>query len=291
MNVHSRNAKVVRYNQLAVLTLLLTFGLLVYGSGCLPIIGSREAPTATPAVAYFATATPAQVIVTIAATDPIPTQTSMPTETPTLEPTFTPPVTPSPVDTPISTGSDQATVEAAGEPSLATPSPVLPEATPPAEATPIPEPPSPTPGIDFVVRLVRMRTNAENSWDGTLGNCGSDHSIYVHVADAQEKLLDGILIGDKYGNFEVPTGPDGPGTARILVWSATMELTVLGGQDGARYTSQFTPPLSTLDEQIPLDWLQAAGYCNSPEDCQQRVETNQLCRGHYSYDVVFQRTW
>jgi hypothetical protein len=138
-----------------------------------------------------------------------------------------------------------------------------------------------------------MRTNEENSWDGTLGpgQCGSDHSIYVHVADAQENLLDGILIGDKYGNFEVPTGVDGPGAVRILVWNATMELAVMGHQDGTRYTSQFTPPLSTLDEDIPPEWLQEAGYCDSPEDCQGRVENNQLCRGHYSYDVIFQRTW
>jgi hypothetical protein len=144
-----------------------------------------------------------------------------------------------------------------------------------------------------VVRYVRLRTNEENSWDGTLGpgQCGSDHSIYVHVADVQENLLDGILIGDKFGNFEVPTGVDGPGKVRILVWSATMELAVMGHQDGTRYTSDFTPPLSTLDEEIPLDWLEQAGYCDSPEDCQWRVENNQLCRGHYSYDVIFQRTW
>jgi hypothetical protein len=143
------------------------------------------------------------------------------------------------------------------------------------------------------MRYVRMRTNEENSWDGTLGvgQCGSDHSIYVHVADVQENLLDGILIGDRFGNFEVPTGVDGPGAVRILVWNATMELAVVGHQDGTRYTSQFTPALSTLDEHIPLDWLQQAGYCVSSEDCQWRVENNQLCRGHYSYDVIFQRTW
>jgi hypothetical protein len=140
---------------------------------------------------------------------------------------------------------------------------------------------------------VRLRTNEENSWDGALGpgQCGSDHSIYVHVADAQEKLLDDILVGDKYGNFEVPTGVDGSGVVRILVWSAAMEVAVMGHKDGTRYTSDFTPSLSTLDEQIPLDWLQQAGYCDSPEDCQWRVENNQLCRGHYSYDVVFQRAW
>lgn len=144
-----------------------------------------------------------------------------------------------------------------------------------------------------MMRYVHLRTNEENSWDGTLGpgQCGSDHSIYVHVADAQENLLDGVLIGDRFGNFEVPTGLDGQGAVRIQVWSATMELAVVGHQDGTRYTSDFTPPLSTVDEDIRLDWLQQAGYCESPEDCQRRVENNQLCRGHYSYDVIFQRSW
>jgi hypothetical protein len=166
------------------------------------------------------------------------------------------------------------------------PEPVEPESTAPPEQTTRPD-------VDFLFRRMRMRTNEENSWDGTLGagECGSDHSIYVYVADAQENLLNDILVGDRYGNFEVPTGVDGPGAVRILVWSATMELAVTGHQDGTRYTSEFTPPISTLDEEIPLDWLEEAGYCDSPEDCRWRVDNNQLCRGHYSYDVIFQRTW
>jgi hypothetical protein len=148
------------------------------------------------------------------------------------------------------------------------------------------------PAEDFVFEGVRMRTNRENSWNGVLNKvCGSDHSIYVHVVDAAGVSLNDVLIGDKYGNFEVPTGPDGAGKVRILVWNATMELAVVGHQDGSRYTSPFTPPLSTLDEKIPLDWLQEAGYCESLEDCQRRVSNNQLCRGHYSYDVLFRRTW
>jgi len=211
---------------------------------------------------------------------PEPTVTSHPSPTPDLSYLLTPTATPAPSPT--------------GEAS-ATPEP--PSPTPEATKTNSDVPPEPPPAeaiepeADFVVRLVRMRTNEENSWDGVLnGICGSDHSIYVHVVDAEENLLDGILVGDKYGNFEVPTGVDGPGTVRILVWSATMEVAVMGRQDGARFTGEFSPPLSTLDEDIPLDWLQQGGYCHSPEDCRQRVESNQLCRGHYSYDVVFQRT-
>jgi len=226
-------------------------------------------------VVSFSTLTSTPVVKETIATDtPTPLPSATPSPTVTTESTETPTVIPT--DTPLF----EATV------------PPEPAATPPPADTPVPEAPAAS-DVDFVMRYVRLRTNEENSWDGVLGpgQCGSDHSIYVHVGDAQENLLDGVLIGDKFGNFEVPTGVDGPGAVRILVWSATMELAVVGHQDGTRYTSDFTPPLSTLDEDIPLDWLQQAGYCESPEDCQWRVENNQLCRGHYSYDVIFQRTW
>ncbi len=220
-------------------------------------------PTPSPNLAYLLTPSPTVT--------PTPTEPSAPESTPVqpVEPTLEPTFTPEPLPT-------------------ATPVPPIP--TPPTD-TPAPES-TPTSAVDFVLRLVRMRTNEENSWDGKLGDfCGSDHSIYVYVADAQENLLDGVLVGDKYGNFEVPTGIDGPGMVRILVWSATMEVAVMGHQDGTRYAGDFSPLLSTVDEDIPLDWLQQGGYCQSPEDCQQRVDSNQLCRGHYSYDVIFQRTW
>lgn len=238
-------------------------------------------PTATLALAQFSTPVPPPTVTSVPQPTPSPTLTSSPTPTPT-EPAETPP--PSPTSTATATPDPLPAVEPSSVAQAAAPTVPLPPTEPP--------PPEPAPAVDFVVRLVKMRSNQENSWDGTLnGVCGSDHSIYVRVADAQENLLNGVLVGDRYGNFEVPTGVDGPGLVRILVWSATMELAVMGHQDGTRYTSEFSVPLSTLDHDIPLDWLQQGGYCQSPEDCQQRVETNQLCHGHYSYDLVFQRTW
>ena len=259
--------------------------LLACGLGDLSFTASSPTSTPTFVVAEFRTPAPtvgsaADSIDALGNTDTPaarPTATPSPSPTPEVIPTETsgaiPTPTPLPEGSPTSGPSPTAAI-------------VSPTDTPASEPLPAPE-------VDFVLRYVRLRTNEENSWDGTLGpgNCGSDHSIYVHVADAQENLLDGVLIGDKFGNFEVPTGVDGPGAVRILVWSATMELAVVGHQDGTRYTSQFTPPLSTLDEDIPLDWLQQAGFCESPDDCQWRVDNNQLCRGHYSYDVIFQRTW
>jgi len=225
-------------------------------------------PSPSPDLSYLLSPTPMAE-----ATEPsesTATNTPQPEVTLPPEPTSTPEPLPTPTELPV-----------AG-PTLA----------PPAENPPPAPAPSEGESNDFTLRLVKMRTNDENSWDGVLNEtCGSDHSIYVYVADAQENLLDGVLVGDRYGNFEVPTGVDGPGMVRVMVWSATMELSVVGHQDGTRYSSEFAGPLSTLDEDIPLDWLQQGGYCESPEDCRQRVETNQLCRGHYSYDVIFQRSW
>jgi hypothetical protein len=262
----------------AIIWVPIILTVLACGANNLSLPNSDPPPTPTLALAQFATATPTSLLPSPTS---LTTSIATPTETATLISTSTPtPRPPSPTFEPLPTGTTT--------PLSDTPTPELTI----TEPTPISEP-APTPVVDFVLRRVRMRTNEENSWDGTLGpgQCGSDHSIYVYVADAQENLLDGILVGDKYGNFEVPTGVDGKGMARILVWSAAMELAVMGHQDGTRYTSDFTPLISTLDEQIPLDWLQGAGYCDSPEDCQWRVENNQLCRGHYSYDVIFQRTW
>jgi len=84
---------------------------------------------------------------------------------------------------------------------------------------------------------------------------------------------------------------DGPGRLKIELWSNTMALEVQGDASGAAYTSEQTLPLSTRDEDIPTEWLFQGGYCGSMEECRLRQQTNGLCRGHYSYDVTFQRTW
>ncbi len=138
----------------------------------------------------------------------------------------------------------------------------------------------------------RMRTNEENSWDGKVANnCGGDHTIYVQVVDATGQPLPDVIVGDTYDNVRAATGTAGPGKLQIQLWSNTMSLEVQGHIDGTVYTSEQTLPLSTRDEDIPAEWLLAGGYCESIANCQLRQQTNGLCRGHYSYDVVFQRTW
>jgi hypothetical protein len=137
-----------------------------------------------------------------------------------------------------------------------------------------------------------MRTNEENSVLGKVANnCGGDHSIYVLVVDVLGQPLIGVIVGDTYKNVRAASGSDGLGRLKIELWSNTMSLQVQGHVDGTAYTSEQTLPLSTRDEDIPAEWLFAGGYCGSIEECQLRQKTNGLCRGHYSFEVTFQRTW
>ena len=227
-----------------------------------------------------------QALITLARPTLVPTFTLTPTPVPpTSTPTLTPTSTPSPPFTATSTPT--ATSEPPASPSA------LPVPSPTNSPVPPTAPPPPAqPTLDFVVVQQRMRSNEENSWDGKVANnCGGDHTIYVQVVDAAGQPLTGVIVGDTYKNVRAASGSAGLGGLKIELWSNTMSLEVQGNIDGSPYTSEQTLPLSTRDEDIPAEWLFAGGYCGSIAECQLRQKTNGLCRGHYSYDVTFQRTW
>lgn len=218
---------------------------------------------------------------------PVPTftQTAIPLPaTATLSPTSTSSPVPSATFTRVIVPTDTVI-----------PSPTRTEATvtPTPSYTPVPLPTATpiAPEFDFVVTQQRMRTNEENSWDGTLGNCGADHTIYLLVIDAAGNPLNSIIVGDTYNNVRASSGSAGPGRMAIKLWSNTMSMQVKGHVDGTEYSSHQTVPLSTKDEDIPVEWLFEGGYCPSISECQLRQQTNGLCRGHYSYDITFQRSW
>jgi len=63
-------------------------------------------------------------------------------------------------------------------------------------------------------------------------------------------------------------------------------------------TSQTTELLSSNDWEIGIPKLIEAGYCPDEPTCNVLwnsgvfgVGNNSLCWGHYSWEVVFQRTW
>jgi hypothetical protein len=249
---------------------------------------------------------------TLVVSQPMSTPTSVSTSAPTQSPpTDTP--SPSPTDTPMPTHTDMPTLAPTDTPTFVpTQSPTV----PPTE-TPVPptEPPTPTftpapptdtptptpPPYDFVVVHQRIWTNEENggvSVNGTVDGCGYGHQIYVWVLDAAGNPLDGVVIGDTYNNPRHISGEKGPGHAQYDLHMNGYELLVVEDTSAGRpVTSQISQVLSSNDWQIPIPWLIEGHYCATEEECLARRadpetgRSSSLCWGHYSYEIVFQRTW
>lgn len=211
------------------------------------------------------------------------------TSTPTLAPTATPTATPLPTDTPT------ATATLTQVPPTDTPVPEVPTDTPapptntPGPPTNTPEPtatPVPTsPPVDYVITEAYLIPNP------SYGGCPGAHSIFVTVLDVNGNPMDGVFIEDT-GHAVLPklSGEKGPGKLEYDLWKNGFSLYVSKNSDGSPATSDITPKLSSVDEDIPNEWLIQANYCKDMNDCLQRKSSNQLCRGHYSYNVTFKRT-
>jgi hypothetical protein len=231
------------------------------------------------------------------APEPTPTKTPRPTFTPTPTETPTPVVipteiwTPEPVtaptepaltDTPLPTDTPPPTPTPVP---TDTPLPSLPTDTPVPGPPPTPGPPPPTdtpvPEVDFKIVEQRILSPEENK-GGT--DFGGDHLIFVTVIDANGVPLDGIVVREvNVTNDELITGNKGPGKTEFLMGGGgVFAFAVVGEKDGRAYTSETTHPLSLVTPV--LDDLVVAGYCPDVGTCQNHP-------WHWSYNVVFQRTW
>ena len=128
------------------------------------------------------------------------------------------------------------------------------------------------------------------------GGCGTGAHIYfITVVDKNGVPLPNILVRRVYaGNIQIPpTGEKGPGkTEDIPPRFGGDQLFVAGDTTGRTYTSERTRNLSTSEADIAIPDLIATGYCpNDATQCAQLVRDNQLCLGHHSYRVTFQRQW
>jgi hypothetical protein len=227
--------------------------------------------------------------------------TATPEATPTLPPTSTPmpTVMPSPTDD-VSTGAvavaDSDAVAPADTPAPptdtpepATDTPIPPTATPaPPTNTPEPTPtPEPTqPAVDFLVTEAYLIRNP------TYNSCPGSHQIFVTILDVNGNPIDGVTVEDTFK--AVPphvSGEKGPGKLEYDLWNNGFSLQVTQKQDGSPATSDVTPKMSSWDEDIPNAWLVEANYCLDEGDCVARKSQNQLCRGHYSYNVTFKRAY
>ncbi len=230
----------------------------------------------------------ASMTMALASPTPPPTATLPPTNTPTLEPTPEPEqaaqqaevAAPAPpTDTPVPTDTP---IPATDTPVPPTPVPAPPTDTP--EPTPTPEPTKPP--VDFVVAEAYLIPNP------SYNSCPGAHQIFVTVVDAAGNPIDGVTVEDTFQAAPPHiSGDKGPGKLEYDLWNNGFSLRVTKKADGSPAASEVTPTLSSRDEDIPDEWLVQANYCRDLADCQARKANNQLCRGHYAYNVTFKRTY
>ncbi len=126
------------------------------------------------------------------------------------------------------------------------------------------------------------------------GGCESGmHTIFIVVQDANGTPLDGVVVGDTWDNVEDVSGRKGPGRAEIDLYSNTMEITVKRDlETGEFYTSEASPPCSSFITTISDEQLVQAGYfVNEVEAQWNRENYGYKCGGHFSWEVIFQRTY
>lgn len=117
------------------------------------------------------------------------------------------------------------------------------------------------------------------------------HTIFITVLDVDGTPLNDIIVGDSWGNVQSVTGTKGPGKAEIDLWSNTMEMVVRGNIQGDTYTSEVSFPFSSFMTTIPNEQMIAAGYCANDLECDwKRANDSYYCGGHYSWEVIFQKT-
>ncbi len=196
----------------------------------------------------------------------------------------------------VTLAGDNSAVAVAEAPPPPTPAPeAAPAADPPTSEEAAEEAPPPSAeeledqlrcGKDFCVTYQAMVPIWEN------GGCIGNHSIYITVLEGPPpgRPMDGVVIGDTFNNVEVASGDKGPGQTEITLWMNSMSVTAKRHIDGTPFTSEESFNFTSHDELIPAEVLAANGYCESSiEKCRVAQQTNNVCRGHYSWRVTFHK--
>lgn len=183
-----------------------------------------------------------------------------------------------------------------GAVAVATDIPPPPTAAPPT-ATRVGPPPTTAPpppssgGPQYVIIEQRPLSVTENggSLDGTSVHCGYNHVAYVLVVDRANSPISGAVVAGQYGmDNPQATGSKGEGRAEFVTWGSGDVLRVVRNPDGSDATSQVSIPTTTNPHEIPIPMLIAGGYCQDEASCQSEL-SRDLCSGHFSWRVVFQK--
>ncbi|HUW11917.1 MAG TPA: hypothetical protein VM537_19475 [Anaerolineae bacterium] len=172
----------------------------------------------------------------------------------------------------------------------------MPTDIPPPPATPTPAPPTATPtpaGPPYVVTGFRLRPVGQ---DAQKCNAG-ENSIWVYVEDPAGNPLDGVRVREVFSDRILVTGAQGKGAGRVQYDIYR------GGGGQLDIVDEAGNRISELSRGMSADWpefdiMKAAGYCNCkphPDDasCESDLanKTYLFAVGHYTFEVIFQRTY
>ncbi len=245
------------------------------------------------------------MILYVATPTPLPSATPLPTPTATNTPVVPTATATAVVDT-ATVEADEELLPPEEEDEILVAEEIIPTATPESQpiATNTPVPPTntpepitaPVPEFDYIITQQRLLSKEEN------GGCVGNHSIFVSVVDVSGNPINGVEIGDVWGNPGPITGHKGDDQPGRAVWdlykNGFMIFIKNDPTAGREVTSQVTELLSSNDWEIGIPRLIEAGYCPDESTCRVQWNSgvfgegnNTLCWGHYSWDITFQRTW
>ena len=146
---------------------------------------------------------------------------------------------------------------------------------------------TPTAQVDFRIASWRLWPLALNS-----GCSKGMHTIFITVLDVNGNPLNNIVLGDSWNNVETVSGAKGAGKAEIDLYANTMEILVKRNvETGQPYKSEVSFPFSSYMTTIPDELMITAGYCSNDLECKwKRENESYYCGGHYSWEVIFQKT-
>ena len=173
--------------------------------------------------------------------------------------------------------------------------PVAPSPTAPGPTLPVPPVATPRPlgsGNEYLLVQKRLWDPYENggSLDGPSVHCGYRRELVVNVLDVNGNRVNGVAVQVQYGAKEtVVTGAQGRGDGvATFVLGGGQDVKVIRDASGRAVTSDLATGLSTNPQNIGVEFLRSANYCQDEESCRHFAETNS-CNGHFSWTVTFQR--